>query len=280
MIRSRRTRRLWSKKSYYRNIWWLLAGVTVLVVLIAGYVLWLDDSEVVEQITNQVKKSDESEQSTAVQPAFDKTKYSLIESASPWVVVNKSRKLPSSYRAADLVVPKVTLRYPTGGSEMQLRTEAAQALQEMFTAAQSDGVKLMLASGFRSYNTQSAVYSRHVRDYGQTEADKVSARPGHSEHQTGWATDVAPASGKCVIADCFGEMAEGRWVAANSAKYGFIIRYPAGKKSLTGYSYEPWHLRYVGVELAAEIAMGGQTLEQFFGLPTYSSYPSDILQLQ
>jgi LAS superfamily LD-carboxypeptidase LdcB len=247
--------------------------------VVLGYVLWFERSDVVKQITNQAQQNDESAQTTDTQPAFDKAKYSTADPNSPWVVVNKGRKLPSAYRAADLVVPKTTLRYPAGGSEMQLRSEAAKALQTMFNAAQNDGVKLMLASGFRSYNTQSAVYNRHVRDYGQAEADKVSARPGHSEHQTGWAADVAPASGKCVIAECFGEMAEGRWVATNATKYGFIIRYPSGKESLTGYSYEPWHLRYVGVELAAEVAGTGETLEQFFSLPAHAGYPSGIVQL-
>ena len=249
-------------------------------VLVAGYVVWLNDSEVVKQIANQVKQNDGSSEPAAEPPAFDKSMYSIADPASPWAVVNKGRKLPNQYRPADLVVPKVTLRYPAGGSEMQLRTEAAEALQKMIPAAKGDGLKLMLASGFRSYSTQSAVYARHVRDYGQVEADKVSARPGHSEHQTGWVADVAPASGKCVITECFGEMAEGRWVAAHATEYGFIIRYPSGKESLTGYSYEPWHIRYVGMELAAEIAKTGQTLEQFFGLPTATSYPVDILQLQ
>ena len=256
-----------------------IAAATVVGGLILAYGLWFGDSPAINQITGQAVPSDTPPQSVAGQPGLDKTKYPLTDPASPWVVVNKGRKLPSGYRPADLVVPKVTLRYSAGGSEMQLRAEAAQALQKMFSGGQNEGLKLMLASGFRSYSTQGAVYGRHVRDYGQAAADKVSARPGHSEHQTGWAVDVAPASGKCLVAECFGDLAEGRWVAANAAKYGFIIRYPAGMESLTGYAYEPWHLRYVGTELAAELSNSGQTLERYFGLPVVDGYPAEILQL-
>lgn len=210
---------------------------------------------------------------------FDKSKYSTNDTASLWVVVNKGRVLPGSYRPPDLVVPKVALRYSSGSTEMLVRKETASAMEAMFSDAAGAGVKLMLASGFRPYSMQSSIYNRHVRDYGRAQADRVSARPGHSEHQTGWAADLEPASRVCEIAKCFGDLAEGQWLAANAYRFGFIIRYPSGKEQLTGYDYEPWHVRYVGPELAGELLRTGQTLEQFFGLPDFATYPAEIYQL-
>ena len=108
-------------------------------------------------------------------------------------------------------------------------------------------------SGYRSYNTQKGLYNYYVNRDGREAADRYSARPGHSEHSTGLAMDVSGIDGKCAATDCFGETPEAAWLAENVYDYGFIIRYPEGKEHITGYKYEPWHLRYVGVDIAREI---------------------------
>ena len=197
---------------------------------------------------------------------FDKNKYSHDQAASICVVANKLRPLnPTTYAPADLVA--------VGGGQ-QLRQEAATALSHLLAAATSENLTINPLSGYRSYNTQVSVYNKEVNQYGQTVADSQSARPGHSEHQTGLAIDVG--GGGCGIEDCFGETDEGKWLAANAYKYGFIIRYPEGKQQLTGYRAEPWHIRYIGIGLSTEMQKQGvQTLEEFFGLPAAPTYVSD-----
>ena len=172
---------------------------------------------------------------------------SISEASSLTVVVNKKYKLPSSYAPG-------------------LRSETSNALAQLTNAASSAGIGLKTLSGYRSYETQAATYSRWVARDGQALADTYSARPGHSEHQTGLAVDVGASNGVCDLETCFGNTAEGKWVAANAQNYGFIIRYPNGKDAITGYQYEPWHLRYVGVDVAKAVVASGLTLDQYFGI--------------
>ncbi|PJE65534.1 hypothetical protein COU91_01040 [Candidatus Saccharibacteria bacterium CG10_big_fil_rev_8_21_14_0_10_47_8] len=200
--------------------------------------------------------------------------------ASLSVVVNKGRILPSTYVPANLVVPNVALRLGPGSPEMRVRADAASAMEQLFAAAARDSLQLKLASGYRSYSFQRSLYNGYVASLGQAYADATSARPGHSEHQTGLAADLEPASRNCEIQECFGNTAEGKWLAANSYKYGFIIRYQQGKQSLTGYQYEPWHVRYLGTSLATKVYSSGKILEQYFGLPSYADYPAVQFQLQ
>lgn len=192
--------------------------------------------------------------------SFKKSKYSTDEPSSLWVVVNKGRKLPSTY-------------------DPGLRSQAAAAMKMMFADAANDGIKLQLLSGYRSYSTQVRTYNGWVSTLGKTEADRQSARPGHSEHQTGLAADLGQVGGSCNLDPCFGDTPTGEWLAKNAHNYGFIIRYRAGKEGLTGYAYEPWHIRFVGKALAAELFKTGQTMEEFFGLPIYKAYPNSIIQL-
>ena len=111
-------------------------------------------------------------------------------------------------------------------------------------------MNIIPVSGYRSYSQQASLYDSYVRQYGQATADTLAARPGFSEHQTGLAMDIGNASGVCALQACFATTPAGKWAAANAATYGFIIRYPAGAEAVTGYTYEPWHLRYVGRDLA------------------------------
>lgn len=210
---------------------------------------------------------------------FNKSQYSINDPSSLWVIVNKGRILPSSYVPANLLVPKVALSEGSGSENMHLRHDASAAAEKLIAAAGSDGLKLMLVSGYRSFATQQSVYNGYVRSQGKASADATSAQPGHSEHQTSLAADLGALSRTCQLEVCFGDTPEGKWLASNAYKYGFIIRYQKDKDSLTGYSYEPWHFRHVGVDLASEINVTGRTLEQFFGLSAHSDYPATSYQL-
>lgn len=231
-------------------------------VLIAGAVLALIFSPRVTAPDNKSKTNEDRPAVSEPTPMFDKSLYSLTDPASPWVIINKVSALPSSYAPSDLTSPAI------GGF---VRKQAADALNIMVTAASNEGLSLVMLSGYRSYNTQISTYNAYVAKDGQAAADTYSARPGHSEHQSGWAADLG--TGSCDLQICFGEAAAGKWLATHAHEYGFIIRYPAGKEAITGYQYEPWHLRYVGVELSNELHKTGQTMEEFFGVvPTAQPY--------
>lgn len=161
------------------------------------------------------------------------------------LIVNKSYSVPSSYNPGGLTV------------------ETQKAFDEMAAAAALDGISLRVYSGFRSYSYQSQIYNNYVAGYGQATADTFSARPGYSEHQTGLAIDVNTAS------DSFIGTREQLWLADNCWKFGFIIRYPEGKQDITGYKYEPWHVRYLGKEMAQTIYDSGLTLEEYLGIDSY-----------
>jgi D-alanyl-D-alanine carboxypeptidase len=184
-------------------------------------------------------------------------------------VVNKQRPLnPKKYAPANPTTPDID-----ASDTEQLNTPTAEALKNLADGARAEGIKLSLESGYRSYDTQVAVYNSEVRANGQAQADRESARPGYSEHQTGWAADLGAANGKCRLQLCFADTPEGKWLANKAYKYGFIIRYPSGKEAVTGYQYEPWHTRFVGAELSIEMHNTNvQTLEEFFGLPAAPVY--------
>lgn len=223
--------------------------VAVIALIILAFLLILRDT------ASAPTKQSNNKSSSA--PTFDKTTHSTTDPASIWVVVNKQRPLsPVTYAPGDLT---------TVGNGQQMRTEAATALQQMIADAKAQGLVIKPLSGYRSYATQQAVYANEVRLYGQAKADTESAKPGYSEHQTGLAIDVG--GGGCGIEDCFGATAEGKWLAANAYKYGYIVRYTADNQSVTGYRAEPWHIRYIGKELSNELYRNNvSTLEQFFGL--------------
>lgn len=204
---------------------------------------------------------------------FNTHLYSTTKPESLWVIVNKHHPLnPKDYVPSDLVVPDVPLRVP-GNATMQLRQETATALGNLFTAAKAAGYNLMLASGYRSYSYQVSLYNQYVSAQGQAKADTFSARPGYSEHQTGLAADIEATNRVCEVDQCFAGTPEGKWVAENAYKYGFVIRYPNGEEGITGYEYEPWHIRYVGQQLSTEMHKQNiDTLEQFFKLAPAPSY--------
>ena len=147
----------------------------------------------------------------------------------------------------------------------QLRKEAALALEEMFRSSKANGINIYAVSGYRSYARQASIFDANVRKYGFERANQTSAKPGQSEHQTGLAMDITSASVNYGLSQSFGATKEGKWVYENAHKFGFIIRYQKGKESITGYQYEPWHLRYVGIKAAKEIKDRNITLEEYLG---------------
>jgi D-alanyl-D-alanine carboxypeptidase len=141
--------------------------------------------------------------------------------------------------------------------------------------AMSDAGKgtLVLISGYRSFSDRQALYQRASETRGLDVAEQLVARAGFSEHQTGLTADVSAIGQGCEIAVCFGQTEAGIWLSRNAHHFGFIIRYPEGKEAITGYQYEPWHLRYVGIELAIEMKEQGiQTLEEFWKLEAAPDY--------
>ena len=182
-----------------------------------------------------------------------------------YLIANKSYYLPETF------VPTNTYKEADGNSTKQCSTcidkLAYQAYKDMDADAAAVGLNLYISSGFRSYITQTNIYNRKVKNAGQTEADKVSARPGSSEHQSGLAFDLN------TIDSAFGKSKEGKWVDQNCYKYGFIIRYPDGKTDETGYIYESWHLRYVGTDLSYKLYNNGDwlTMEDYFGITSVYS---------
>ena len=154
-----------------------------------------------------------------------------------------------------------------------MRPDAAVSMRDLVQAAAGSGYGLQVSSAYRSYDTQVAVFHRYVSELGMPGAELTSARPGYSEHQTGLAADVVAVGSGCGIDQCFGSLPAGRWVEANAWRYGFIVRYPNGFTAVTGYEWEPWHLRYVGKDAAREMHDSGiPTYEQYLGAaaaPTY-----------
>ena len=192
--------------------------------------------------------------------------YDFDSASSLQVVVNKHRQLnPAAYVPGQLVRVQAE----------RLRAPAADAYKQFAKAAKAAGVNVMPISGYRSFSEQASLYDSYVRQYGQATADTLAARPGYSEHQTGLAMDIGNASGTCALQACFANTPAGRWAAEHGWEYGFIIRYPAGAEATTGYTYEPWHLRYVGRAIAEEMqAKPAQfpTLEDYFGLEAAPDY--------
>lgn len=171
-------------------------------------------------------------------------------------LVNKQHALSQRYIPPDLRTVLVH------GISQDLRDEAATALEAMFEEAKAQGVPLSSVSGYRSFTKQSTIYQRKVDTIGRKEADRISARPGTSEHQLGLAMDVSK-KGSSQLNKAFIETEEGQWIKENAHRFGFIVRYLEGYEEVTGYDYEPWHIRYVGVEYATAIYHSGVPMETY-----------------
>lgn len=176
------------------------------------------------------------------------------EPESLTVLVNQYHVLPADY------VPQLVYLPPAYTNQRdRLRPEAYEAFVQMVDAAAQEGLHIYNASAYRSYTTQKWVYQRYVRQEGIQAADTYSARPGCSEHQTGLVLDINTAS----FSDRFEETEEYAWLVENCWRYGFLLRFPEGKEALTGYQFEPWHYRYVGLETAQLCFENDWTLEEY-----------------
>ncbi|WP_294580223.1 D-alanyl-D-alanine carboxypeptidase family protein [uncultured Thomasclavelia sp.] len=170
-------------------------------------------------------------------------------------LVNKTHKIPEGWVPDDLV--------EVAGSHQQLRQEAAQAFQEFYDAAQSQGITCYIISGYRSNETQALYWQRQVEIYGEEYASQYSAYPGRSEHQLGLAIDISNQISGDRLTEQVADSDIGKFIISDGYKYGFILRYPQDKVSITNYGYEPWHMRYVGKEAAQEIHQRGITFEEY-----------------
>ena len=172
------------------------------------------------------------------------------------ILINKNNKLTSDYIPNDL--EPINLEYSC--KDKYLRKDAKESFEKMAKQAKLEGYNIIAVSTYRSYDYQEKLYNNYVIDKGFTYADLASARPGHSEHQTGLAVDVADLS---LDYDNFENTKEFNWMINNSYKYGFILRYPKAKFHITGFKYEPWHYRYVGTNVSNYIYKNNLTLEEY-----------------
>jgi LAS superfamily LD-carboxypeptidase LdcB len=180
------------------------------------------------------------------------------------VFVNKEYSLPADYVPSDLTVPNVPFNFDYTDEKKMLRKEAAFALEDLVQAASDDGLSIYGVSGYRSYKRQEQIYSKNISTKGALYTNRYSAKPGFSEHQTGLSIDVSAKSVAFRLDESFASTPEGKWLENHAYEYGFIIRYPKDKSDITGYSYEPWHIRYVGKELAEYLYTNKLTLEEFY----------------
>lgn len=181
---------------------------------------------------------------------------------SLWKIASRARPLnDQNYRPA-IEIASVKAWSQKSSDERSIRPELQEPLKNMFADAKNAGHDLMIGSGFRSAALQATYYNNFVRTQGQAYADRVSARPGTSEHQLGLAVDLAYVNRNCYLSTCFKDTAAGKWLADNAYKYGFILRYHENKIDITGYQFEPWHFRYVGKDLALALHQSGLTLDE------------------
>ena len=198
---------------------------------------------------------------TNVNSNLDTTFYENYESTDTskdtLMIVNKHYKIENNYKPGNLVTVLSEHGYPN-----KIRADVYEEFKKMYNAAKNDNVSIFIASPYRSYSDQNALYTYYVNTDGKKNADTYSARPGFSEHHTGLAMDLIPEYG--LDLDTFENSDGFKWMQENAYKYGFILRYPKDKEYITGYIYEPWHYRYVGISAATTIKNEGLTFEEYY----------------
>ena len=198
---------------------------------------------------------------TNVNSNLDTTFYENYESTDTskdtLMIVNKHYKIENNYKPGNLVTVLSEHGYPN-----KIRADVYEEFKKMYNAAKNDNVSIFIASPYRSYSDQNALYTYYINTDGKKNADTYSARPGFSEHHTGLAMDLIPEYG--LDLDTFENSDGFKWMQENAYKYGFILRYPKDKEYITGYIYEPWHYRYVGISAATTIKNEGLTFEEYY----------------
>lgn len=273
-------------EKFIKKIMWAMAVLLIVSVFVGGCALKKESTDEKETtsateegqssssestVTSSTESQTSSEKSTVSSSATTKTsKTAKISTTTTTTTTTKKNTNPKvkvvngiSYVDGVMIVNKsysLPSNYNPGCS-----ADADEAYYKMKAAAKEDGVSLFVVSDFRSYQTQESIYNRYVSEDGKAAADRYSARPGHSEHQTGLAYDLNS------LSTSFGETTEGKWLADHCWEYGFIIRYPEGKESITGYMYEPWHVRYLGEKTAKAVHESGLTLEEYLGIDSVYS---------
>lgn len=262
--------RIKKRKDKKRKNSWMMAAMIVLFLAAAAtyYFTLYEQQESTKEAAEPVENTEQQtttepkpelepkpKEPVVEEPTVDEAGYAIVTvpvseptKIDGIVIANKKYPLPQDYNPGE---------NPT----------ALNAYKKMEAAAKQAGFKITAFSGFRSYDYQKTLYDKYVARDGQAKADRYSARPGHSEHQTGLAFDIGEIGREDLwLTEAFGETAAGQWLVNNAHKYGFILRYPKGKESITGFMYESWHFRYVGAETAAQIYSADVTLEEFLNI--------------
>lgn len=202
-------------------------------------------------------KDDNSDYGVPIKSTLTKDDGNLL------VLVNKEYTISRDYYPTDMVDIDGSL---STNQNLKVKRDAYTAYKNMLADAQKEGLNFCICSAYRSYELQESLYNNSLSQNGKAYTDKMFAYPGRSEHHTGYAIDVTSASMNWGLSQNYADYPDGAWIKKNCAKYGFIIRYPKGKEDITGYMYEPWHIRYVGVDVAEYITEEGITLEEYLGV--------------
>lgn len=220
-----------------------------------------EKSAVSEKVSEKDQESEKEPEVTETDPEQDPR---FTSTDSLLVFANKKHKLPDGYVPSDLVSLNVTTAY----GDVLMKQQAADAIYNMFSAANAEGVYPVVTTAYRSEDFQSQLYYGYLEKDGQEMADTYSSRPGYSDHQTGLAADISCAEIDYELSDTFENTTEGIWLHDHAHEYGFVMRYPEGKEEITGYTYEPWHFRYVGVEEATAIfnTDPDESMEEYYGI--------------
>jgi zinc D-Ala-D-Ala carboxypeptidase len=182
--------------------------------------------------------------------------------SSIWAIASKTHSIPTDYTPSPIKIPNVLTRTDKSDEERSVRSDIETPLVDMFAAASAAGYQLMIGSGYRSADLQAVYFNSLAGSVGEEVANQSIARPGQSEHQTGLAVDISTVSYECYLDNCFANTGDGQWLLNNSYRFGFILRYAEDKVAITGYRYEPWHFRYVGIDLATALHESGLTLDE------------------
>lgn len=204
------------------------------------------------------------------------TRKVVANPSSITALINKEFMLPENYKPSDLVRPDVPA-YTYSPQNALLRKDAAKAIEKLYAAAKSKGLHFFDVSGYRPYSLQKSVYENEVARVGEEKAGKQVAYPGTSEHQSGLAMDISCEALGGTLSESFGDTEVGKWVAKNAHKYGLIIRYQKHKVHITKYDFEPWHLRYVGVDFATYLYNNDYCMEEYFSLNAKNTNTSILL---